>query len=445
MTQQPSALSDLQQVEHLLGEKNYPDALAILRSFWLENPSDTQAIRLLSRLMKSLKKNELSGSLYKLAEPEAMEHDVQNLFEAGFKLIDERELQLAVMLLERCINRMPDQATVAYELGFALMALHRFNEAIPHFQKTLEEKQDFDTSLNLTVCFTLTRRMQEAHALVASLEKLASNDDEKGEIEQRKVVLKRLESFQKKEHLTPRDWLYTLYGTLVLSEPNPTEFHPSTKLAAMDGLFADTLEKCGSNTPDYKAVAWTLVVLEKLLGELGFEFDVVEFYSPMSRPLAEAMAHIMNLPAKSFRGADSKDRSLMLMCWAPNIIGPHKSFLNNNNRVLFSYGISTVQPLPLTPDLVGELCTDCQMPWAQSSEEDANERSNQASIDIPDAYQAKAMDRILEQVSELESRPEIIQTVQELAAYYSPKRSSLVVGNTRAFPKRPEYTAEVLI
>lgn len=437
----------LQRAEQLIAERNYPDALCTLRGFWLAHPEEPQVMRLMSRLMKSLGKNELSGSLYKLAEhPQAIEHDVQNLFEAGFKLIDEHELELAVMLLERCAAKMPEHAVVAYELGFALMTLHKFDKAVPYFELAFKENRDFDTALNLAVCYTLTRKMDKVSELTDAMSTLVKTDEEKEELAHRKLVVRRLELLGSKKTLTPRDWLFALYGNLILSEPSLNELPEEVKNAGVSGLVADTAGRSGSNTPDYKQVAWTLVVLEKVLSELGFEFDVVEFYSPMSRPLAEAMAHIMNLPAKSFGGEESKDRSLMLMCWSPNIIGPHKSFATNSRfRVLFAYGLSRQQSLPLTPDVVAELCTDCQMPWAQSSEEETDLRNNPGHFDLPDSYQVKATDRILEQISELESRPEIIETVREIVAYYMPKRELLVVGNARTFSQRPEYTAEVLL
>jgi hypothetical protein len=157
------------------------------------------------------------------------------------------------------------------------------------------------------------------------------------------------------------------------------------------------------------------------------------------------MAHILDLPARSFGGEDSRDRALMIMAWAPNIIGPHKSFITNSNRrVLFAYGLSTLQPLPLTPDVVGELAMDCSIPWAETSEEETEFLRSQG-FDLPDQKQASAIDRILQEFAELESRPEIIKQVEMIIHYYKPKRDLIVVGNADQFPQRPEYSAEILV
>lgn len=449
MTEQlPVPAGDLQRAEQLISAKQYEEALTILRTYWLNNPKSTDAVRLLSRVMKALGKADLAGNLYRLSESdEGLEIDLPNLCEAGFNLIDAHELQLAVMVLQHCSSKMPADPTVAYELGFALMSLNKFAAAIPYF---LRSEQDFETQLNLCVCYTLTRELERAQEYLQKLQQSARTEEEKKETEHRKMVLKRLERFKKKPGLTPRDWAFILYGNVLLAEPRLEQLSIAqvTNLKSahgvVNGLVTDTAGKSGENKPDYQAIAWTLLVLHKLLTELGYEFDVIEFYSPLSRPLAEALAHKLDLPAKSFRGEQSSDRTLMMMAWAPNIIGPHKSFTRNGRkRILFAYGLSTRQPLPLTPDVCAELCDDLQLPWAETTEEVTVHRTVAGKVDIPDDAQARATDKIVSAIAELESVPEIIQTVQELVDYYKPKVEQLVLGNPEVFKERPAYTAEI--
>jgi tetratricopeptide (TPR) repeat protein len=450
MTEQlPIPAGDLQRADDLIAAKNYDEALAIIRTYWLSHPQSVDAVRMLSRVMKSLGKSDLAGNLYRLSEHEqALGEDLPNLCEAGFNLIDAREMQLAIMVLQHCVAKMPDDPTVAYELGFALMSLNKFAAAIPYF---LKSDGDFETHLNLCVCYTLTRDLDRAKSYLELVAQSAKTSEEKAEVENRRMVFKRLERFKNKPTLTPRDWSFILYGTVVLSEPRLEDLSIA-KVARMKGedaslssLITDTAGKSGANEPGYQEIAWTLLILEKLLNELGYEFDVIEFYSPLSRPLAEALAHKLDVPAKSFRGETSTDRTLMIMAWAPNIIGPHKSFIRNTKkRILFSYGLSTSQPLPLTPDVVGEFCTDLKMPWAETAEEDTVHRSVAGKVDLPNSKQAEAMDKIVAAIAELESKPEIIQTLQELSDYYKPKIEQVVLGNPEHFKERPPYTAEIV-
>jgi tetratricopeptide (TPR) repeat protein len=452
--QLPPPSGDLQRADQLITAKNYDQALAVLRRYWLNHPQDCVAVRLLSRAMKALGKADLAGNLYRLSEQEqALSDDLVNLCEAGANLIDAREMQLAVMVLQHCAAKLPDDPTVAYELGFALMALNKFAAAIPYFEKSMLEKStdDFDTRLNLCVCHQLTRDVTKARQQLDKLKACAQTEEQKNELAHRHLVDKRLERFQKKSTLTPRDWAFILYGTVVLSEPSLDELsiakvaHMKRNQSEISGLITDTAGKSGATEPDYKAIAWTLLVLEKLLNALGYEFDLIEFYSPLSRPLAEAIAHKLDLPAKSFRGETNTDRSLMLMAWAPNIIGPHQSFTRNGRkRILFSYGLSTTQPLPLTPDVVAEFCTHLRLPWAESADEDTVHRATPGKVDLPDLEQAKAADQIVAAIAELESQPEMIQTVEELTNYYLPKVEQLVLGNPEVFKERPTYTAEIV-
>jgi tetratricopeptide (TPR) repeat protein len=431
--------SELDGIEKLIAAKKNEQALSALRPLWLADPENRRIVSLMSKLMKAQGKSELAGSLYKLSETaEALTHDVQNLFEAGFKLIDERELYLAIMLLSRCVDKLPSQAVVSYEYAFALMAVRRFADALPYFERSLAIEENFDTRLNLTVCYTMTRQLEKAQLALVATQKLAKKDEEKKEVVLRQFSLKRLEQLKAKSTLSSRDWLYIMYGSIILSEPLGRAGR------ALDQLAMDTAGKSGAAAPDYSEVAWTLLVLSKLLCELGMEFDVVEFYSPLSRPLAEALAHIMELPVQGYRGPGRADRALLVMAWARNIIGPHKSFIpHSNKRTLFAYGLPPTEGLPLTPEIVGELVSDCIMPWAPSSDEEAERRSG-ARLDLPDEQQAQASDHILKEIAELESKPEIIQTVEELVAYYKSKRELLVMGNAASFPQRPEYTAEIL-
>jgi len=200
----PAQQSELQRAEQLMAARDYPQALTTLREHWLANPRDRKAVHMFSRLMKALGKTELSGSLYKLAESDqALEEDVQNLFEAGFKLIDEHELQLAVMLLERCATKMPRESVINYELGFALMSLHRFGAAVQYFERSIEVNPDFDSKLNLCVCHTMERNVVKAHELLKQLDSLASNDEERDEVAHRRMVLKRLDLFSVQAETEP--------------------------------------------------------------------------------------------------------------------------------------------------------------------------------------------------------------------------------------------------
>lgn len=432
-------------------------ALALTRHHWLKNPDDAEPAKLLAELMKTEGHQELSEHLLRLAESgSAKSKDVQNLFEAGYKFIDAREPHLAAMLLERASELRPDEAVIAYELGFALMSVRRFADAIAYLEKASGETADFDTWLNLSVCYTLTRNLSKAKDMLGTMSEMAASDEEHAELAHRKSVLKRLEKFSSKSALTSRDWLYILYGSMLLNKGEPTGKAglildaPGLRLAPQDSVpdssfFGDATPGRASGTIDYKEIATTLLVLKQVFDALGIDIEVVEYYSLLSRPLAEALGRLMDIPVDSYKGPDRQDRALLMMAWASNIIGPHKSFASTSpRRHLFAYGLTASAPLPLTPEIIAKIADYCRMPWSSTSEENADEFADDASqVDLPDEKLILVVEKILQEARALESQPDIIQRAAEIAGYYQGKRELLMLGNAAAFAQRCQYTAEI--
>ncbi len=417
--------------------------MACLKPYWLKHESDTRAIGMFGELMKEAGRNEVARKLIRLtelldaksastsatadasatgqspapdtvpAQPDGLtlasssEDDIPYaLFEAGFGLIDLRQHELAVMLLERCLKLMPNEPTVNYEIAFSLMSLSRFDEAIAHFKLAILDSEDFDTILNLSVCYTLTRRIAEAKGMIEKLAGLAHDEDEQRELNHRKIVLKRLELLGNKQTLTPRDWEFVLYG----------------------GILLRTGEAHSHQKEDFNSIASTLAILKGVLEGLRIEYEAVEYYNPNARPLARILADLMEIPCDSYKGPHRPDRALLVIAWATDIIGPHEAFIEHmHTRSIFSYGLTWNEPLPVAPEITGLLADDTIMPWEEARSE---------SID-------EIVAQILERARDLDCDPDILRETQEAVAYYDSKRELLVLNNWTTFPDRPEYTAEV--
>lgn len=425
-------MSLLEQARQLFDKSDLVGSFLLSKEHWLSFPDDLEAVRLLCQIMRKNGKKELFVHLKTLGESrDELQNNVQSLFEAGYHFIEEREPALAAMLLSRCAQLMPENAVVSYELGFALMQLKRFSEAIVHFERSLNcDAPDFDTRLNLAVCHSLMRNLESSGSYVSELEKLAGTQEEKREILLRRWVLKRLEKFDPAHQLTVRDWLYSLYGAVLLSDTTPKDLSGKPREIAAD----------------YPGVATTLAILHGLLRELGLNFDLVEYYSPLSRPLAEALASIMDLHAAPYGGPERKETALLVMAWASDIIGPHKAFVpHSKRRTIFAYGMTSSAQLPVTPDIIGCLACKCAMPWSEELEAyQKDERPLQAGKPHPmNQIQEKAYNQILAKLADLESNPQTIRQVEDLQAYYAPRRAYLLLENADSFPERPEYTAEI--
>lgn len=417
-----SNLHELLAAQKLLDDGQMEESLAAVKAYWLKNPDDGQAASMLGRVMYEAGRKDLSEKLDRLAQtlisasakssgPENVSPERElttDLFESGHALIDVRQHDLAAMLLERCVKIHPSEPLINYELGFSLMSLGRFHEAAKYFEKASQKEKDFDTSLNLAVCYSLTRRVDEARNLLRDLEDLAQEEDEKKELGHRKIVLKRLERMQNKSIFTHRDWLYILYGSILLRPQ---------------------IER-GKTVEGPQKIAMTLALLKGLFQGLRVDLEVVEYYSTYSRPLAKTISDLLSITCDSYKGPHRPERTLLVMSWASDIIGPHRAFMENNyQRLLFSYGLPMKEPLPVTPDVVGAFMEELYMPWSENVQKGTSTDS--------------ISDSILDKALSLETDPDFINQIEEIVTYYAERREFLVLGNNAVFPERPEYSAEV--
>ncbi|MDZ4837611.1 MAG: hypothetical protein SGJ27_27820 [Candidatus Melainabacteria bacterium] len=444
ITQENNDEANLTQARTLLAEGHIDASMAVLKTYWLTHPNDCEAVELCANLMDQANRAESAHSLTRLKEAlEAKEDEESQIdrvpeaaFEAGYHLIDSRNYELAIMLLSACLATQPFDSTLNYELGFALMATSKYDDAVDHFKIARKEDNDFDTTLNISVCHALSRKIKEAKESVTELRKLASTEEEKHELHHREIVIKRLEKLQKKKLLNDRDWLYALYGTIHLQPTDSTTGATSTAGAFSLSPSTSPLTSA-SNTPvpaneSFRSIASTLVILKGVLEGLSLAPEAVEFYNPNSRPLAAVLARLFDTQLDNYKGPDRPDRALLVMDWATDIIGPHHVFVGNMpNRSIFAYGITKTEALPVVPDIVAKFTNNLNLPWT--------ERDGQ----VPDITPEDAIPQILDVAWNLESDPEILRAIQAAVEYYEEKRAFLVIGNCAQFPQRGEYSAEV--
>lgn len=410
--------SDVSRAKRLIDGGELEEALSILTGYLLTSPADTDAFDLLVRILEEAEREDVAKKLRNLSAkisatvsggelPFADKAMVEPLFEAGYALSDVRQFELAAKLLKTCLDIAPTEPVVKYELAFALMSLKRFEEAIPYFEQAARELKDFDTYLNLGVCYTLTRRLDKAKDALDALSSYVTADDERKEMAHRKTVLKRIGSLGPRTALSARDWSYALYGSILLD--------PATRK--------------GPAPVDNYAIARMLLVLKGLLEGMRHEVEVIEYYSTHSKPLARIMGELMELPSDSYKGPDRPDKALLIMSWAADIIGPHEAFMDTSERrAIFAYGMPWKEPLPLVPDIIGCLADECSMPWHGAN--------RQGSLD-------QTVQTILDRARDLECDPEILRQAQEAVEFYGLKKELVLLGNTELFSQRPEYTAEI--
>ena len=154
----------------------------------------------------------------------------------------------------------------------------------------------------------------------------------------------------------------------------------------------------------------------------------------------------MGIKAQPYGGTAQKQKALLVMCRASDIIGPHKSFVQHSPcRTLFAYSLPVRTQLPVTPDIIGCLFSQCLMPWAQELDNHFKDlKEEQKTKQHPlNQIQEKATREILSSVESLQSNNLIKKRIEDLHDYYNLKKPLLVLDNACSFPERPEYTAEI--
>lgn len=408
-----------------------------VRTFWLTHPNDARAPRVLAAIVKKSGRDQLADQLTRLSDSsDLLEDDPQKFFDAGYELINERQFQLAAMLLERAVRLCPDEPVIRYELGFALMAIKRFADAIPHFEHTLQLAEDFDTHLNLSVCYTLQRDVEKSRGHLERLTVLAETTDTSAvggkeeiqkELANRRFVLRRLELLSAKPMLNARDWYFILYGGLLLADQT---------LAGM--AHADV-----SGNEMHK-VAEAVLSMRGAMEAVGLEFDMIEYHSASARPLAESVGRLLDLPVEPISDFSRTDRTLLVVAWGEELIDSFRQLSRNDGfRTIFAYSIPKESPLPITPDIVAHIQNHCDLPWHKELEE--YQERDQGALSLPDEAMAAIVDQLLIRCSEVESNPNVIRHSADLFDYFGSKRKLLIVGNQENIKERPEYTAELPI
>lgn len=423
-----------------LNERHFDRCFVQLQSYWLENPDDTEAVKLFAELMQKVDKKDLAALLNKLAEENNLAEDAQTLFEVAFHLIDERAHDLAVMLLERCVKLVPDEATVNYELGFALMSQKKYDKAVAYFEQAARAEKNFDLVLNQVVCYIMLRQIANADKAIAELSKLAQSEDELIQLGQQKLVSERFKLVEKKASFDARDWYYVLYGGLLLQGAG----------GASDCCEGDH----GSHehqAKDYHKIAETLCALSQLLSEIKEKFVAIEYYNQDAKPIAACLADLMSLPVESYQGPDRSGRALLVIAWAAEVIGPHKSFIElDDKRTIFSLALSADDLLPLAPEIVGLISDIPFAPWSNPLENDLSLFGTGYEPALPEAELEdtrkkeveRATEKLIEQAKELNKAQSVL--TKELLQFLDAKmRSKLLLCNQTISKQRPEYSAEI--
>jgi Flp pilus assembly protein TadD len=120
------------EANRLIDEGKRAEALALVQSAIADEPNSVALLNLLGRLNgeeAAAKLAQAENALKAQPDNAALQQNIQKM---------KKELQQAITYLERAHELDPDYASACENLGIAYASLHRFNEAIPLLERSLE-------------------------------------------------------------------------------------------------------------------------------------------------------------------------------------------------------------------------------------------------------------------------------------------------------------------
>ncbi len=415
--------SALESALEQLKSHDYNGCLSTLKEAWLKDPLEPGFPHLMSQLMEAAGKKELADQLAKLVDDlKANRLNPTTLFETGFHFSDAREHEIAIMLLKQCSTLVPKEEIVNYELGFSLMSLKHYAEASHYFEQALSEHENFDTLLNLAVCCTCLRNLSQASKMLEMASRLTLDEEQMKELDNQRCILQRLGGLHKKNLLTTRDWFYVLYGSILLNEP----------AAALPKEF----ELINVSNAE---IAASLLILRGVIEGLGLNCSRIEFLNANARPLTEAFGELTGHPVEPYQPENPNESTLLIASRAEDFNGYHNYLTHNHPlRSVFAFSLPPAKTVSLTPDIVAYVCQSIKLPW------DNTDGDKQKAMDLKDLESAyKFVYPILDKAYTLEADPSIIKQIQDVTGYYHSRTELILINNSRHFPRRPAYLAEV--
>jgi tetratricopeptide (TPR) repeat protein len=385
-------------------------------------PFDRDAIGSAARAATDLGSDREAELLLRLA---ADDEDAEALYALGFLLVDGGRPRLATAYLERCLERVPDDSRVAYELGYARFRSGDYAGAEPLLERTLRDEtlagpEPFSAGALLVECHLRRGRRDEARAALLRLERNPGERDE-AQLDALAAMLLRAERLFTRTPdvtaFTERDWHFVLNGAAVLHATSGAE--PRVGVVSIDFLAA------------------MLRRLEVLLEALGTTPRRVSTPVVAAEPLALALARRLGVPFDEGEGEGA-----LIVLREPRDADGRRERLRrrDDGSLLFALSLDPRLDHALLPDVTGEFAGRLLLPWESRIEVGAaagvDGRPRVVTADERDVeWLAESLCEAIEALEGDRGDLEILE------AYYAPIRELLAATRPDEEPLRRSATS----
>ncbi|MFV9504578.1 MAG: tetratricopeptide repeat protein [Oscillochloridaceae bacterium umkhey_bin13] len=294
-----------------------------------------------------------SGMLAKAADAfrtvASLESDFLAYFNLGYVLVELERYEDALDAFAVCLDLAPEDAATHFELGLIYLSRGEYTEAINHLEMPLRSyPEDWEVHNLLGRCLLGLRRYDDAVAALGRSLLLAGTPLAQAEVIENINTVERHREFRQLN--TVKDQLYAEDGVIYLGSGNDDGLQVSE---AQDFHF------------DYADIATTLQRLIALSQSAGWRFTALVASDTLARPLAEALAQLLDLPLRTAETLTEADRVLLVFAVAREA----ELLLLTVERLpcqatAFCLGLNWLRHSRIMPDLLGIVVRGrCSVPW----------------------------------------------------------------------------------
>lgn len=278
-----------------------------------------------------------------------LEGDFLSYFNLGYVLVELERYEEALEAFQRCLRLSPDDSATHYEIGFIHFSRGEFGAALDHLQLPLRSyPEDWEIHNLLGKCYLGLRRYDEALASFGRSLMLAQTPAAQAELLDNIATVERHREFR---HLNnTKDQLYAQDGVVYLGS------------AQDDGLKVAEAQDYHFTYPDIGTTMQRLIALHQ---SYRWQFTAIVSVDKLAEPLALALANLLELPLRTVAALQPDDTALLVMAVAREV----ELLLLTVERVpcatvTFCLGLNWLRHSKILPELIGIAARGaCSVPW----------------------------------------------------------------------------------
>jgi tetratricopeptide (TPR) repeat protein len=278
-----------------------------------------------------------------------LENDFFSHFNLGYVLLDLSRYDEALASFQRCLAIEPNDPATHYEVGYIHFLRGDYLAALEQLQlPLLHYPEDWEVHNLIGSCRLRLGAYDDALVAFGHALRLAPRPLARAQVADRISTVERY-----REVGAPRsakDRFYAEHGVACLGS------------AQDDGLHVEELHDYHFTYPDIGATIQRLLALREAC---GWRFTCVVALDRVARPVADALAHLMDMPQRFTGDVLADDLTLLVMA-----VGREAELLDlalervPGRAVTFCLGLNWLRHNKLLPDLIGTIARGaCSVPW----------------------------------------------------------------------------------